>query len=87
MKYNDLLDLKNGERISYWDLLSTTEWRDKRQEIIDRDKVCTKCYEPTIFLVGKGYRPQTPSEKNEYWLNLKKEIVEILNLNPEEKFH
>lgn len=42
--YSEMLDKKENSTLNYQQLLSTTDWQKRREEIINRDsKRCTKC--------------------------------------------
>ncbi|KIA89595.1 hypothetical protein [Kaistella jeonii] len=44
MNISQLLDLKTSDHITYQDLLNCDEWKNKREEILDRDNhLCTIC--------------------------------------------
>ena len=77
--YYDLLKegITNSFDLTYQDKLSTSEWQDKREEIICRDNNhCTKCEEPKVILYGKGIREMNQSEKDEHW----EKVSQIPNL-------
>lgn len=65
--YEEIFEEKqlNNEKILYQDQLSTIEWKNKRNSIIQRDNnICTCCKSmPSIFKKGKAYRKQTITEK------------------------
>ena len=68
--YYDLLneEIINGFKITYQDKLSTSEWQNKREQIISRDNCkCIKCGEPKITLYGMGLREMNQSERDERW--------------------
>ena len=66
--YYKLIESKPSEYISYLEKLSTKEWNEKRDEIIDRDNfTCKKCnHKATIFKDGIMYRDKTEKEINDY---------------------
>lgn len=70
LSYEKLKEIKriNKEFINYTDKLNTTEWHNKRQIIISRDKnICTNCKKlPTIYFLGKNVRVNTPEEQEIY---------------------
>lgn len=76
--YETLLAEKNelGEPMYYIDKLSTTEWKEKREVILNRDKqCCTSCKAvSSIFENGKAFRDRTKLERKEY---IEKRSVEI----------
>jgi len=55
MNLQELLSKKNKNEITYLDLLSTTEWKKKRKEILERDNhFCTDCgLSETLYHEGK----------------------------------
>jgi 5-methylcytosine-specific restriction endonuclease McrA len=68
ISFDRLLETKPIEYISYLEKLSTKEWSDKRDTIIERDKfTCKKCnLKATEFKNGLMYRDKTENEVNEY---------------------
>jgi hypothetical protein len=50
ISYSELLDKNENLPMTYQELLSTSEWRNKRDQIIERDfKRCTKCHYSETF--------------------------------------
>lgn len=74
--YKTLLIEKSntGDYITYSDKLSTIEWQNKREVIINRDKnICTNCkLSPSFFSYGKPFRNKTEDEKNIQLLEFQK---------------
>ena len=70
MSYNDLVIEKNniGEHITYLDKLSTIQWKNKRNIIINRDNNCCKiCKEKeTLNIDGEGFRDMAKEEKENF---------------------
>tara|TARA_B110000503_G_C7141502_1_gene411023 strand:+ start:1702 stop:2301 length:600 start_codon:yes stop_codon:yes gene_type:complete len=68
ISYSSLKEGKPEEYISYLEKLSTTEWSEKRNEIIKRDKhTCDICnLQATSFENGLMFRDKTKTELEEY---------------------
>lgn len=49
INYEDLLAKKQGETITYLDLLQTTEWRDFRGVLIHSDSHCSICKRSQLY--------------------------------------
>lgn len=63
----------SGFKLTYQDKLLTTEWQNRRNQIVSRDnKCCSKCHEPKVISYGKGYREKTELEKDIYWNKVSK---------------
>lgn len=59
---------QSGEKITYRDELSSSEWKEKRIAILKRDKnICTNCKsEATERIYGRPYRKKTLNEAQNY---------------------
>lgn len=79
--YQELLSNARNEnrRLSYGELLLTTEWKERRKPILERDgNKCTSCQkEPTIFENGKPIRYYSEAELVQKRLEAKKEEERI----------
>lgn len=76
--YKKLIEVKGKDNLTYLDLLSTNEWKVKRDQIIKRDNYeCKNCgkeeFKASIF---EGYRDRTKAEKDVYLENQKKKYLE-----------
>jgi len=76
MTYKELLEKLSGDKPTYGELLQTTEWQHKRNEIIIRDEVCQVCKRSETF-----NKPTYNKTGNQYLYedNSKSSIVKIFD--------
>ena len=78
IKYIQFSKLKReNDLLTYSDLLTTTEWQEKRKIIINRDNSKCTCCGKKEHIVDEfeSYRDMTEIEKSEFLKNAKEEFL------------
>ena len=81
-KYEEIIEEIGVSNITYADLLRTEEWREKRKEILKRDKnLCSDCFKlGSIIKDKKAYRKKTLEEIESDKIEMEKVYKEGLEL-------